>query len=158
MARTLIGELLLKVRADTKEAKSVNDALERIERNAKRLGDAPWGIGMQRQLDKLKATPRELDLIQQSWDRLIRDIKTNNLDAAMRKNRIASWRQATINDLTAVRSHMNRTHEATKKLSRSLDNLKKFGFLAAGGYRHQAEIQQGAGFLFRQGQRKARQR
>lgn len=134
MARTLIGELLLRVKADTKEAETVSNALRKIEQDSKRLNSAPWGLGMQKQLDKLKATPREFDLVRRSWDRLNEGFKSRNLTDAMRKNDIAAWRQATVSHLTAVRARLNETERSAGRLHAQFENMKKFGYLMGGGY------------------------
>lgn len=134
MARTLIGELLLRIKADTREAKSVSDALKNIEAHSKSLANAPWGAGMQRTLEKLKATPREIDLVRRSWDELTRSMANNGLDKTMRKNNISAWRQATVSHLAAVRREMNRSSEAAKAFRSRMDDLKKMGLLALGGY------------------------
>ncbi|MEN5279259.1 hypothetical protein ABE527_20265 [Brucella sp. TWI432] len=134
MARTLIGELLLRVKADTKEAQTVSNALRQIEQDSKRLNSAPWGLGLQRQLDKLKATPRELDLVRRSWEQLHQEFQSRNLTDAMRKNDIAAWRQATVSHLTAVRTRLNEAEKSAGRLHTQFENLKKFGYLMGGGY------------------------
>ncbi len=134
MARTLIGELLLRVKADTKEAETVSKALHKIEQDSKRLNAAPWGLGMQKQLDKLKATPREFDLVLRSWERLNQGFQSRNLTDAMRKNDIAAWRQATVSHLTAVRARLNETERSAGRLHAQFENMKKFGYLMGGGY------------------------
>lgn len=134
MARTLIGELLLRVKADTKEAQTVSNALRQIEQDSKRLSAAPWGLGMQRQLDKLKVTPREFDLVRRSWEKLHQGFQSRNLTDAMRKNDIAVWRQATVSHLTAVRTRLNETERSAGRLHTQFENLKKFGYLMGGGY------------------------
>lgn len=134
MARTLIGELLLRVKADTKEAETVSKALQKIEQDSKRLNSAPWGLGMQKQLDKLKATPREFDLVRRSWERLNEGFQSRNLTDAMRKSDIAAWRQATVSHLTAVRAKLNETERSAGRLHTQFENMKKFGYLMGGGY------------------------
>ena len=58
MARTLIGQLILRLRAEgLGEAKSVVGVMGDIERAARRVGAGgvgSWGIGFQKNLDKLK--------------------------------------------------------------------------------------------------------
>ncbi len=134
MARTLIGELLLRVKADTKDAQTVSNALRQIEQDSKRLNATPWGLGMQRQLDKLKATPRELDLVRRSWDNLISGFQSRNLTAAMRKNDIAVWRQSTVSHLTAVRAEWKRLGDGQESAMRRFREAARFGVGAFGVY------------------------
>jgi|GEM_PF-4078651 len=134
MARTLIGELLLRVKADTKEAQTVSNALRNIEQDSKRLNSASWGMGLQRQLDKLKATPREMDLVQRSWDGLVKSFQSRNLTAAMRKNDIAVWRQSTVTHLTAVRAEWKRLEEGQTSAMRRFREAARFGAGTLGVY------------------------
>ncbi|MCV9906659.1 hypothetical protein OIV19_03390 [Brucella sp. HL-2] len=134
MARTLIGELLLRVKADTKEAQTVSNALRQIEQDSKRLNATPWGLGMQRQLDKLKATPRELDLVRRSWDNLISGFQSRNLNAAMRKNDISVWRQSTVSHLTAVRAEWKRLGDGQESAMRRFREAARFGAGTLGVY------------------------
>ncbi|WP_313026753.1 hypothetical protein [Brucella sp.] len=89
---------------------------------------------MQKQLDKLKATPREFDLVLRSWERLNQGFQSRNLTDAMRKNDIAAWRQATVSHLTAVRARLNETERSAGRLHAQFENMKKFGYLMGGGY------------------------
>ncbi|MDH7789157.1 hypothetical protein [Ochrobactrum sp. AN78] len=134
MARTLIGELLLRVKADTKEVQTVSNALRQIEQDSKRLNASPWGLGLQRQLDKLKATPRELDLVRRSWDNLISGFQSRNLTAAMRKNDISVWRQSTVTHLTAVRAEWKRLGDGQESAMRRFREAARFGVGTFGVY------------------------
>lgn len=134
MARTLIGELLLRVKADTKEAQSVSNALRNIEQDSKRLNSASWGMGLQRQLDKLKATPREMDLVRRSWDNLVNGLQSRNLTAAMRKNDIAVWRQSTVTHLTAVRAEWKRLEDSQMSATQRFRDAARLGVGAFGVY------------------------
>ncbi|MGC0053683.1 hypothetical protein ACNSPG_11535 [Brucella pituitosa] len=134
MARTFIGELLLRVKADTKDAQTVSNALRKIEQDSKRLNATPWGLGLQRQLDKLKATPREMDLVRRSWDNLISGFQSRNLTAAMRKNDIAVWRQSTVTHLTAVRAEWKRLGDGQESAMRRFREAARFGVGAFGVY------------------------
>lgn len=144
MARTIIGELLLKVRVDTKEMKSVNDALRQIEARSKTLGNAPWGAGLQRQLEKLKASPREIDRVHRSWDELTRAMSTNNLDKALRKSHIAIWRQATVGHLTAVRAEYEKLGKRQDVVLQRIREGARLGLGAAGVYGAVQGIRSGA--------------
>ncbi|MDQ4681870.1 hypothetical protein, partial [Stenotrophomonas maltophilia group sp. RNC7] len=108
MARTLIGELLLRIKADTREAKSVSDALKNVERNAKSLGGIGWGSNFQQSLNKLKATPREMDAITRSWKNLIDQIERNGIDKAIARGLKSNWKSTVTSHFAAMRAEADR--------------------------------------------------
>jgi len=86
VARTLIGQLILRLRAEGLcEAKSVVSVMGDIERAARRVGAGgvgSWGLGFQKNLDKLKLAHSEIRQIEQSWRNLHESFKQRDLGAA----------------------------------------------------------------------------
>lgn len=137
MARTLVGILQILLKQDvTKQAPAINQAIQSIENQAKRIGTAAWGMGFQRQLDRLKVSPAEHAAITASYDRLSRDIngKINRAD-------LAAWRQGTLAHLTQVRAGLKQTADDAKRMhgaiagaKTKLGNLAKPALVALGAY------------------------
>ncbi|ACU50160.1 hypothetical protein [Brucella microti] len=146
MARTLIGELLLKVRADTKEAKSVNEALAQIERKARAVGNAGWGANFQRSMDRLKLAPREMDAVRQSWDNLIKDIDRKSLGAAMARSLKSNWKSGVTSHFAAVRAEVDKHERHVSAAMKRIRNGVQFGITAGIGYNAAA----GAGMAARE--------
>ncbi len=126
MARILIGELILRLKDEMSgkakgAAGNVTRSMVDIERAAKRLSNAQWGVGFQRQIDKLKLNARELDSVKRSWHSLQTDLSKTDLSKALKSNQLANWRAATVGHFSAVRlegvrltGQMNRLKAAMK--------------------------------------------
>lgn len=134
MARTLIGELLLRIRADTKEAKSVSDALKNVERSAKSLGGIGWGSNFQQSLNKLKATPREMDAITRSWKNLIDQIERNGIDKAIARGLKSNWKSSVTSHFAAMRAEADRFEKHHDMVMRRIRDGVRVGLGAAGVY------------------------
>ncbi|MAY61549.1 MAG: hypothetical protein CML29_05000 [Rhizobiales bacterium] len=143
MARTLIGQLVLMLKDDAsgrakKAAEEIDQSLRRIETAQKRLAKAPWGQGMQKQLDGLKVSAREMQVVQRSWDRLQNHIQSNNLSKTLARSQISAWRAATVGELARVRAEADRTHSSMMKLSSVIKDgqnwLAKTALISMGGY------------------------
>lgn len=157
MAQTFIGNLILRlqenVSAGAKKAtnalKGVDQAAAGIGRNAagaanlKRALDgiaasagklnAPWGVGLQSQLQRLGASAAELDKVRQSWDQLQARLAAGGISGKLRSNEIAAWRLAVAGNLTAVRAEADRTRQSLVGLGDQVRHLARTGSLLAGG-------------------------
>lgn len=112
MARTIIGSLILRLRAEgLGEANKVQSRMRDIERAARTLATMPagnWGIRFQRQLDSLKLAPAQIDQVRQSWNRLHADMKRRNISGALRSSELSHWRTQTLSGLASVKAeHAN---------------------------------------------------
>lgn len=134
MARTLIGELLLRVKADTREAKTVSDALKNVERNAKSLGNIGWGAGFQRSLEKLKLAPREMESVSQSWTRLVNSIDRRSLGAAMERSVKSGWKSSVSAHFTMLRAEADAYEKHHNAMMRRIRDGVGFGAGAFGVY------------------------
>lgn len=131
MARTLIGELILRLKDEMSgraksTASSVTHSMADIERAAKRLNSVPWGVGFQRQMDKLKLAPREMAAVQRSWQNLNADLSKRSMSKALAGNELSAWRTATVSHFAAVRMEAG-------KLSNSYHRLRMAGRVLAAG-------------------------
>ena len=108
MARTLIGQLILRLRAEgLSGAKKIQSRIGDIERAARRLADMPagnWGLRFQKQLDALRLAPKEFDAVRRSWGQLAEDMKKRNIGAALRSKEIGHWKTQTIASFAAAKS------------------------------------------------------
>ncbi|HWK13724.1 MAG TPA: hypothetical protein VNS02_04970 [Rhizobiaceae bacterium] len=122
MARTLIGQLILRLRAEgLGEAKKVVNTMGDIERAARRLGAngvGSWGIGFQKNLDKLKLAQSEIRQIEQSWRNLHASIQQRNLGRAMRSAEISHWKTNTISALAQGRAEIEKHFKAVEGKAR----------------------------------------
>lgn len=138
MARTLIGQLILRLKAEGMgEADKVQQTLRDVEDAARTLGKikaGDWGAGFVKQLSQLKATPEEIEAIRRSWDNLHNNFSSKNIAAAMRKQSISTWKTATIGHLAAVRAQADETEKRILAMNRSIGmGLKPF-MVMGGGY------------------------
>ncbi|MBZ9678241.1 hypothetical protein [Mesorhizobium sp. ES1-1] len=135
MARTLVGRLQLVVEAmGLGEAKKVEGSMASIERTAKRLSSAPWGQSFERQLHKMAAGAREIEVVRRSWNSLLKDIAGRGLAAALKKSEISAWKTATLGEMAAVRSSMRQTEKEALRIGRALKGALRPAYVMAGGY------------------------
>lgn len=139
MARTLIGQLILRLRAEgLAEANKVKTAMADIERAARRLGSGgvgSWGIGFQRNLDKLKLTRDEIGKVEQSWVALHESIKQRNIGRAMRSAEVSHWKTNTLSALAQGRAEVDKHLAAVERKARGhAARMLKPGFVMLGAY------------------------
>lgn len=139
MARTLIGQLILKGRDEAtpemrKAAAGISAAFNQIEASQKRFAaaakfydpKATWGVGFQKQLETLKLTRSEMDRVRTSYSGLIAEMKAKGLSKALQKQEIAAWRTATVGHFAAVRAEAMSTQRAITGMSRTLRGMREW--------------------------------
>jgi hypothetical protein len=143
MAKTFLGQLVLRLQDEMsgkakKAATDVTISMKKIEDHARRLAGAQWGTNFQRQIEKMGASARELEIVRRSWDRLHRDMQSKNLGTAMRKSEIGAWKVATLSHLAQVRSGLRSTEKealrSAKAIRSAMSAALKPAYVAAGGY------------------------
>ncbi|MCO5082290.1 MAG: hypothetical protein M9955_11610 [Rhizobiaceae bacterium] len=138
MARTLVGQLILKLRAEgLGEADKVARTLRDIDSAARTLGKVragDWGAAFGKQLAQLKATPAEIEAVRRSWTNLVADLDNKNITKALRKQKISTWKTATISHLAAVRAEAQETEKRIVAMHRSLGYGLKPLMVMGGGY------------------------
>lgn len=147
MARTLIGQLVLKAQDDAsgvlkKAAANVSAAFNKIDADQKRLAQSAqffdkksgWGVGFQKQLDTLKLTSAEMARVKQSYTGLIDSVKAKGLGKALQSQEISAWRTATVSHFAAIRAEMGTTERRAKQHARIVQQAMKPLYLAGGGY------------------------
>jgi len=142
MARTLIGQLIFRLRTEgLGEAQKVTNAMRQVENAARRLGSAgvgSWGVGFQRQLDKLKLSAQEMKEVERSWIHLHDTMKSRSMADALQKNSIAHWKTNTVSVLAQGRAEMDRHFQEAEKSARSHANrmrdILKPGLVMLGAY------------------------
>lgn len=135
MARTLIGRLQILVEAlGLEKAQAVESTINRIESAAKRLSSAPWGVGFQRQLDKIGLRASEIDDVRKSWGRLQSDIASRGLTKALEKSEVRAWQTATLSHFAQVRAGMRETEAEARRFSKGLQSALKPAYVMLGGY------------------------
>ncbi|WP_395175525.1 hypothetical protein [Roseibium alexandrii] len=119
MARTLIGQLILRLQArGLKEADKVKAKLNEVERTADRLAKTPaptWGVGFQKSLNQLKLTQTEMKAVETSWVNLHDKIKKKNLPGVLKSNEISHWKTQTLGDLATAKAEMDAHFSAIEK-------------------------------------------
>lgn len=139
MARTFIGRLVLSLQDSMSgkartAARNVDSAVDQINQAGRRLGSTPWGIGFQRQLDRLRLSPREFAQVQRSWDRLHAHIQSKGLRSALARSEVANWRAATVANFARVRAEMDTTERRARRMREALSQALRPGYVALGGY------------------------
>ncbi len=135
MARTLIGRLQILVEAmGLEKAKQVEQTINGIETAAKRLSGAPWGVGFQRQLEKLALGHDEMNELRRSWARLQTDISNRGLTKALKSSEIGAWKTATLTHFAQVRAGMRDTEAQARRISKGIQQALKPAYVMLGGY------------------------
>lgn len=142
MAKTLIGQLILRLRTEgLGEANKVKQALSDVNDAARRLGSqgvGTWGLGFQKQIDKLKLTSQEIEQVQKSWVQLHESMKSRNLASALRSSEVGHWKTNTISALAQARSEMDRhfqeAEKAAKRHAGRMQDILKPALVALGAY------------------------
>ena len=135
MATTLIGRLQLAVQATgLAEGKKIVSMMDSIESHAKRLSGASWGVGFQRQLEKMGASRVHIEQLGRSWATLHDDMNRRGLDKALRGAEIAGWKTATLGHFADIRTGMKQTEAAARTFSTNFQNALKPAMVALGFY------------------------
>lgn len=143
MARTIIGSLLFGFKDNASgpakaSAASIDQSLRKIEAAQKRLAAAPWGAGMQRQLDGLKVAGKEMQYVQTDWERMQKSIRDRSLSKALGRSEISNWRTSTVGAFAQVRAEAARTHTEVSKLGQAFKGgaawLGKAALVSMGAY------------------------
>lgn len=143
MAKTFIGELILKLRdnmsgAAKQAAAQTNSAIDSIERAAKKLNSASWGGQFEARLHKLGATASDLDRLRASWDRLQASMNSRGLNNAAMRTEIANWKLATVNQFAQMRAasdaHLREVESRARTHANRLREIMKPVLVMMGGY------------------------
>lgn len=143
MARTIIGQLLFGFKDNASgpakaSAASIDQSLRKIEAAQKRLAAAPWGAGMQKQLDSLKVAGKEMQFVQSDWARMHQSIKDRSLSKALARSEVSNWKTATVGAFAQVRAEATRTHSEVSKLGQVFKGgaawLGKAALVSMGAY------------------------
>lgn len=142
MAQTLIGRLLLRIKAEgLGEANKVVNAMDQIERKARTMGATgvrSWGVGFQKQLDRLKLTADQIKEVERSWVQLHNSMKTRRIDRAMRSAEVSHWKTSTISQLgmtrAAVEEHFKKVEAGARGHIGRMKDIMRAGIVMAGAY------------------------
>lgn len=162
MARTLVGQLILRLRTEgLGEAKKITDTMRGVENAARRLGQTgsgTWGTGFQRQLNSLKLTATEIREVERSWTRLHDAMRQRNLGVAMRGAEVGHWKTNTISALAAQRAsiegHFKTVEANARQHGIRMRDIIRASYVSMGFYTGA----HGAGMLTRQGFQEASER
>lgn len=137
MARTFIGELILRMKDNASSqaqtaAGKMESSMDRINRAAKRLGDAPWGGRFQAQIDKLGASAQDIDRLRSSWDRLQASFAKDNLSKSMKRTQIENWKTAAVGHYAAVAAGARDLEKAQSAMNGTFRDAIRLGLFTAG--------------------------
>ncbi|PLX37066.1 MAG: hypothetical protein C0606_11150 [Hyphomicrobiales bacterium] len=96
--------------------------MQQVEAAAKRLGTTgavSWGVGFQRNLDKLKLAGQDMAAVQNSWIAMHDSIKQRNLKGALAKSEISNWKTQTLSHLAQARVGFSQQLGAIEKRAKS---------------------------------------
>lgn len=137
MARTFIGELILRMKDSASSqaqtaAGKMETSMDRINKAAKRLGDAPWGGRFQSQMDKLGASAKDLDRLRSSWDALQASFQKDNLSKAMKRTQIENWKTAAVGHYAAIAAGARDAEKAQAKYRDTVKDMMRLGIYSVG--------------------------
>lgn len=141
--KTFIGELILRLKDEAgdkakKVAGDIDQAVNKIEAAGRKLSAAPWGVGFQRQLEKIGASSGDIEKLRASWDRLYADMNNKNLSKALKKSEIAGWKTATLGTFAQqhaqMRAEMDKSVQHAKKWKGAMEGIFRAGLVSMGAY------------------------
>lgn len=155
MAKTLIGQLVLRLRSEgLNEANKVEKAMRDIDAAARKLASTPapgWGAGFQKQLNALKLTSQEIAGVQRSWAAMHDSMRSKKLSGALRVGEVANWKNATVMHFASVRDEHSKAMKAMEDRARThgrvMKGIARSVLVAGGAYTGVY----GAGMVGRQG-------
>lgn len=162
MARTLIGQLILRLRSEgLGEGRKVIQTMKDVENAARRLGKdgiKSWGIGFQKQIDNLRLTQQEIRKVEQSWAQLHRSMNSRNLARAMRQAEISHWKTNTISHLAqqraAIENHFKKVENSARAHGLRMADIMRAAYVSLGFYTGAY----GGGMVIREGFKEASER
>lgn len=142
MSKTFLGQLILRLQAEGMgEGKKILGVMNDIEKKARTLGHAgtgSWGMGFQKQLDKLKTTKSEIAEVERSWLQLHQTFKTRNLAKAMRSAEVSHWRVQTLSHLAqqraAMEEHFRKVESSAKAHGARMEGITRAVMVSMGYY------------------------
>lgn len=140
MARTLIGQLILRLRTEgLGEANKITGVVRQVEDAARRLNNTgSWGVGFQNHLNKLKLTAGELREVEKSWVQLHDSMKDRNLASALKSSEIGHWKTNTVSVLAqgrvAMEEHMRLAEKSARSHATRMRDILKPGLVMLGAY------------------------
>ena len=143
MARTFIGELILRLRDEMSgkartAATNLNTSIGAIEKAAKRLNSAPWGGRFEEQLRKLGAQSTQLDKLRRSYNALVDDMNRRKLGKADRAAEIANFKTAALSHFGQIRhawaTNATAMEGRTRLMARRMESVLRPLMVALGGY------------------------
>lgn len=143
MARTFIGELVLRLKDDMSgkaqaAAGKLDTSIDRIQRAARKLNSTSWGGQFESRLQKLGASASDIDKLRVAWDKLNTSISSRNLSKALAGAERGNFKVAAISEFAAIKSAWD-THAAliekrTHMMSQRMQTALKPILVAMGGY------------------------
>lgn len=143
MARTFIGELVLRLKDDMSgkaqsAAGKLDSSIDRIQRAAKKLNQTSWGGQFEQRLHKLGASAADVDKLRVAWDKLNSSISSRNLSKALARAERGNFKTAAITEFAAIKSawdaHAAQIEKRTHVMSQRMQTALKPILVAMGGY------------------------
>ncbi|MBO6724299.1 MAG: hypothetical protein JJ911_01380 [Rhizobiaceae bacterium] len=121
------------------ETKKVTSAIRNVEAAARRLaGVKSWGMGFQRQLDKLKLSAADLANVELSWLNLHQSMKSRNLSGTLKSSEISHWKTGVVSALAQTRAEFDRHTADMERRARThstrMGRILRPAFVLAGAY------------------------
>lgn len=142
MARTLVGQLILRLRSEgLGEANKIISTLNDVEKAARRMGAGgvrSWGVGFQKQIDALKLSAKEMKEVERSWLALHDSFKQRNLAGVFKGAEVSHWKTQTISTLAQTRAAIDRHFKAVEARASGhagrMRDILKIGLVSMGAY------------------------
>ena len=120
MARTFIGELVLKLRDEMSgkaktAAASLDTSVDRIQRAARQLNKTTWGGQFEERLRKLGTSAGDIDKLRVAWDSLHTSMTSRNLSKAMQTMEKSNFKTAAISHFAEIASRADEADKAVGK-------------------------------------------
>lgn len=143
MARTFIGELILKLKDQmTGEAKAAAEKLDtsigKIEKTAARLNNVKWGGRFEDQLQKLGAGANDIEKLRAAYNRMITDMNGKGLSKSDMAAQVANFKIAALSEFGQIRhawaTNAKAMEARTRMMATRFQNMMKPILVAMGGY------------------------
>lgn len=126
MARTLIGELILRLKDEVSgkartTAQNFETSVDRIERSMKQLNQAEWGGRFEQQLKKLGAAPGEIEKLRDKWRALQKDMTSGGIAGTKgAKTMESNFKLAALSEFAAYKAGWETNVREAEKWSKTM--------------------------------------
>ena len=145
MARTFIGELILRLKDDMSgkakaAASNLDTSIDKIQRAARQLNQTSWGGQFEERLRKLGTSAKDIDQLRVAWDSLHTSMTSRNLSKSLQAMEKSNFKTAALGYFADIASkakeaddNIGKMHSRWKEAAKDMAVYGTVGTLLYGG-------------------------